>query len=360
MERIHMADILPLVGLSYPPQGRSSFYVQCPCCDESPNKRHLNINLYKEVFRCPRCGVAGGIFDLYSLFTGVPREKVKNALFSRMALSATNGRQMVQAPPQPVIEEYPITDTDTRHATYSALLSLLSLATDHRDNLRNRGLTDEEIDALGYRTTPAFGGTNIAKQLQTAGCYLQGVPGFYRTETGEWTFVHDRRGILVPVRDPEGRIQGLQIRLDNVEKRKFRWVSSAERKDGCRAECCTHLSGSVTSLLVLTEGPMKADVIHALSGLTVLAVPGVNALSGLKPVLEELRGRGLREIKTAFDMDFCINAHVQTGYQNLYRLLDELDLRYGTYLWDPAYKGLDDYIWEYCLGRQRKNKEIES
>ena len=50
--------------------------------------------------------------------------------------------------------------------------------------------------------------------------------------------------------------------------------------------------------------------------------------------------------KTAFDMDYTSNYHVQAGYAALYALLDKLDLTYSTYLWDPRYKGLDDYIWE--------------
>lgn len=165
--------------------------------------------------------------------------------------------------------------------------------------------------------------------------------------------IHEKRGILIPVRDRYGRIQGLQIRRDNVEKRKFRWVSSAEKKDGCKAEGWTHLSGPVRPMLVLTEGPMKADVINALTGLTVLAVPGVNTLTQLELTLTELRSEGLVEIKTAFDMDFATNHHVQNGYNNLLQLLGDMGFRYGTYLWDPAYKGLDDYIWEYLFRKKQ-------
>ena len=155
------------------------------------------------------------------------------------------------------------------------------------------------------------------------------------------------------MRDRYGRIQGLQIRRDNVEKRKFRWVSSTEKKDGCKAEGWTHLSGPVRPMLVLTEGPMKADVINALTGLTVLAVPGVNTLTQLELTLTELRSEGLAEIKTAFDMDFSTNHHVQNGYNNLLQLLGDMGFRYGTYLWDPAHKGLDDYIWEYLFRKKR-------
>ena len=98
---------------------------------------------------------------------------------------------------------------------------------------------------------------------------------------------------------------------------------------------------------------MKADVIHALTGLPVLAVPGVNTLTQLRLTLEELRAGGLTTIKTAFDMDFSSNQHVQNGFNCLMALLDEMGFQFGTYLWDPRYKGLDDYIWECCLHKQR-------
>lgn len=346
METFHITDVISVLGLPYPERGKTSYYVRCPCCDEEPRKKHLNINLKKDVFRCPRCGVSGGIFDLYSLYTNTPREKALKALTERLGRPEWAERPKIKIEPvshtQP---ECPITDVDTRHATYSALLSKLSLARDHKENLINRGLTEQDIARLGYKTTPIVGMTGIAKRLQSDGCYLAGIPGFYRTETDAWTFVHESRGILIPVRNRHGQIQGLQIRRDNVAKRKFRWVSSTDRKDGCKTEGWTHIAGSVTEKMILTEGPMKADIIHALTGLSVLAVPGVNSLTQLKSTLEDLKKEGLREIKTAFDMDFSTNFHVQNGFNRLLELLDDMDFRFGCYVWDPRYKGLDDYIW---------------
>ena len=55
--------------------------------------------------------------------------------------------------PVPVVAEVPPTDIASRSDTYTGLLSKLTLASDHRQNLRNRGLSDEEIDRLGYRTS---------------------------------------------------------------------------------------------------------------------------------------------------------------------------------------------------------------
>ena len=232
-----------------------------------------------------------------------------------------------------------------RHKTYMGFLSMLSLSDEHRENLRSRGLPDSAIARLGYKSLPMGSGTALAHRLEEWRLPLSGVPGFFRTHSGEWSFVHQQEGILVPVRDIGGQIQGLQVRLDNTTRRKFRWVSSGTFSCGCKAQGWVHLAGNPESRILLTEGPMKADVINALTGLTVLAVPGVNALTKLEEALSQLRQAGLQEVKTAFDMDYCTNWCVQKGYNNLLRLLARMGFRYGTYVWDPRYKGLDDFIW---------------
>ena len=229
MEFFHMEDIIPLIGIPEPPPGRSDYNIPCPCCDYKPRKKHLNINLKKDVFRCPRCGFNGGVFDLYAYYTGIPRESVREALIARLDVRGEMPRPKKKTEP-PATPECPLTDIDARHATYEALLGQLSLASDHQENLLqenllSRGLSLEMIQELGYKTTPVMGMTAIAKHLQEAGYYLSGVPGFYRKD-GKWSFVSEGRGILIPVRDMKGRIQGLQIRRDNVTRRKFRWVSS--------------------------------------------------------------------------------------------------------------------------------------
>lgn len=352
MEKFHIWDVTSVLNLPGAPSGRSSYYIPCPCCDSKPREKHLNINLRKEVFRCPKCGVSGGIFDLYSLYTGIPRDDVREAMAERLGLPGTPYRPE-QRPVVKEVKESPATDIETRHRTYTALLGKLSLASDHKENLSGRGLREDEIAGLGYKTTPVVGMAKIAKELVREGCELSGVPGFYQTESDAWKFTINQRGILIPVRDDKGRIQGMQIRRDDAEKRKFRWVSSSELKSGCRAEGWTHLAGPPAGTMLLTEGPMKADVIHALTGMTVLAVPGVNALTQLEITLGQLREQGLEKIMTAFDMDMATNPHVQKGYRQLLLLLDRMGFRFGTYLWDGSFKGLDDYVWEFCLKRKR-------
>ena len=340
-----MMDIISLLDLPGPPQHRLDYYIPCPRCDHGRDK-HLNIDLGKDVYRCPRCGIKGGVFDLYALYTGVPREQVFEDLKSKFAY-----REMPvirKPPPRPEKTEPPCADIAVRDATYRALLQKLSLASDHLQNLRNRGLSEETIAQNVYRTTPLVGTKSLARQLLAEGYTIAGVPGFYR-EDDQWSFVPEQRGIIIPVRDVQGRIQGLQVRRDDAQRRKFRWVSSANYPDGCRAEGWTHFVGPPREKIILIEGPLKADVVHHLTGQTVLAVPGVNALTQLEKALLELRQRGVQHIMTAFDMDFLKNFYVQNGYTELTRKLCALGFRYGTYLWNPDYNGLDDYVWEGCL-----------
>lgn len=341
MTTIKMEDILPMLGISYDTLRNGTINIPCPQCD-SGKGRHLNIDLVKNVFRCPKCGWSGGVFDLYAYYTGLPRKGIRSIILARLG---TEDCPIVKKPKIEIVPEMPQTDIDTRDQTYRALLNKLTLASDHRDNLRKRGLSDDLIDSLGYKTTPVIGMSLISKQLIKEGLYLAGVPGFYRQDDGSWTLRMEKRGIMIPVKDSGGRIQGIQIRRDNTEKRKFRWLSSSGQVDGCAAKTWVHVAGVPSEIMFLTEGPMKADIIHALSGYGVIAVPGVSSLGFLPDTLRKLKGMGLQKIMTCFDMDMICNPFVQDAQKQLGALLEQEKFTFGTYFWNPAYKGLDDYLW---------------
>ena len=356
MNIFHMTDIIPLLPLPYPPSGKNSYYVPCPHCDGNERKKdkHLNINLVKDVFCCPKCGWNGGVFDLYAFYTNAPRKGIRDVLVKVLKDGyAYKLPSPIPASPQSETVESPLANIEIRHTVYSAVLSMLSLASDHMSNLLSRGLTEQAICENEYRTTPAIGGKILAKRLLADGHSLAGVPGFFTDMTGQWSFISNRRGILVPVRDIKGRIQGMQIRRDNVDKRKYRWLSSVDIQNGCGAEGWVHLAGPVSKRILLIEGPMKADIVHCVTGQTVLAVPGVNSLKYLERMLAELIENGVRQVMTVFDMDFIKNYHVQTGYTELVNLLGQMNLEFGTYLWNPYQNGLDDYLNKWVLGRIR-------
>ena len=78
--------------------------------------------------------------------------EVRDALIARL-----NVQGEVKKPRQQIVvkevPDCPLTDVDSRHETYQTLLSKLSLASDHRQNLHDRGLSDEMIERLGYNDT---------------------------------------------------------------------------------------------------------------------------------------------------------------------------------------------------------------
>lgn len=366
MQNYHMTDILPLLSIPQPPYGKVSYNIACPICEYGrPDKDgHLNINLKKDVYRCPKCGqFHGGVFDLYAYYENIPRDDVLEAVQARLgggrymprgkASDTPRGKGAKALPPPPDVPQATLADIDVRDRVYRALLEKLSLASDHLDNLHGRGLSDEAIARLQYRTTPVVGFHAITSALMKEGYDLFGVPGFYRGEDGRWTMSIYWRGIIIPCRDHLGRIQRLHARLDHAKRNKFRPFSSTDKLDGCTAENWCHLAGPVRGSILLIEGYMKADIVHHLTGQTVLAIPGVTSLLHLEVTLKELIGLGVKHIMTCFDMDYLKNWHVSDAYSNLLELLGGLDITFGTYLWRPDFNGLDDYVWEFCLKKGR-------
>ena len=154
--RYQMTDILPLLPIPQPPHGRSSYNIPCPVCDRpGTREKHLNINLKRNVYRCPKCGqFQGGVFDLYAYYMGVSRDKVLedvtarlNGETSKFSGKVVSKRKLESPPMKPQASLAPL---DERDRVYRALLNRLTLAPDHRENLLRRGLTDEAIERLGY------------------------------------------------------------------------------------------------------------------------------------------------------------------------------------------------------------------
>lgn len=254
--------------------------------------------------------------------------------------------------PPPMKPQASLAPLEERDRVYRALLNRLTLAPDHRENLLSRGLTDEAIERLGYKSTPVVGFHALAQSLLDEGYTLFGVPGFYRDKDGRWTMAVWRRGILIPG-TYFGKIQGFQIRLDHKMKKggKFLTFSSRDELDGAMGENWCHMVGPVRERILLIEGYMKADIVNHFTGQTMLAIPGVTSLQHLESALRDLIPMGVRHIMTCFDMDYLKNWHVESAYQNLVELLAKQNVTFGTYLWVPDYNGLDDYIWEFCMNK---------
>lgn len=58
-----ISDVVNLLKLQVRHKNSVSLDVNCPFCGETKGK--MNVNLRKNVFRCNRCDVSGGMLDLY-------------------------------------------------------------------------------------------------------------------------------------------------------------------------------------------------------------------------------------------------------------------------------------------------------
>jgi hypothetical protein len=224
---------------------------------------------------------------------------------------------------------------------YHALLSELRLSETHRQNLQRRGLTEAEIDSLGYRTLPASGRRELVTKLQARGVGLAGVPGFY-LQAGQWQLAGPA-GIAIPVRDTRGRTLGIQIRCDRTEGGKYKWLSSRGYNAGCSPGAPAHVAGTVSTgaELWVTEGPLKADIAALKLGRVVLAVAGVGNWAGVVPIVRELRPE---RVIISFDMDKDQNAAVRLHLDTLTACLIKHGVRTFEADWSQEYKGLDDLL----------------
>ena len=234
-----------------------------------------------------------------------------------------------------------------RHAVYEEMLSFLTLSGRHRDNLLERGLSEERIERNGYRSMPETPAQRrLLAKLVGSSHELLGIPGFY-TRYGQWTLAGPN-GFLIPVRDKDGLIQGLKIRLDEADapNRKYRWLSSRGRsmQNGTRSYSWIHVTGDRTrKRAFLTEGPLKGDVASFLANDALfVCTGGVNAIKGLRETILTL---GVREVVETMDMDQMTNPQVRSAILTMRREVQRIpSIKYSKYSWNPAYKGVDDYF----------------
>lgn len=198
---------------------------------------------------------------------------------------------------------------DHIHTVYNHLISTLTLSDSHASHLHARGLTDEQITRLEYKTLPVKR-SHIAEECASK-FDLNGVPGFWQNAAGRWQLAGSA-GILIPVRDKEKHIIGLKIRADEVKGGgKYLQLSSNPGKDrdgaqkypkGTAAKIHVHYPavGECGDVIRITEGEIKADIATLISGVYTLSIPGIAMWQW---VLVEVDMIKPKQILLAFDSD---------------------------------------------------------
>lgn len=398
---ISIEQVVDLLGLERSTVGvsGSSFNVKCPF--HADKGYHMNINTQKNSYHCVICDDSAntGVLDLFSrVRLGVRATKGENTkkIYSMLMkeLGQASGFDKVKyAENQRSAAEYQeIRPADDEHLNevYTALLKIpyLKLTSEHKTNLLNRGLTEEDIEINGYASVseyPDFDelcesqcdmpwyreldviikddpilkrysvpevifGMSIARELIQQGLDLANVPGFYKIN-GKWSFRSVEKGILIPTRNAKGQIVGLQTRLDEKKGSDLRYMTvSAKGLTGGVSTGISrvHFTAPLSSInestrVILTEGPLKADVSVSLfekigkTNILIIALQGVNSTRDLPQIAHELSSMGIKKIHEAFDMDKIINTSVGKAQRKIRKIFHEAGISVKSMYWDREY-----------------------
>lgn len=384
-------DVVELTHLRIRRPSSNSVYVDCPFCGDRRGK--MNVNYVKNVWRCNYCDEHGGMLSLYAKMYHTTNSdafrEICDALQTGDAAWGYRGEGLQQpgsgnngfpgtgtALCRNVIEEIPQSpraSIQEIHQTLSLMLKMLSLTPTHRAHLGSpkRGLTDEQIDRIGFKSTPPpFLCRSITDRLIKQGCTVQGVPGFYLDDSGRWTvkFYSRTSGILIPAVGMDGLIHGAQILLDtplrdkddppDKDGTKYIWFSSSSRNMGVTSGSPVHFVGNpFARTIYVTEGLLKADIAHCLMNRSFIATAGAGNVSQMEPLFAMLAANGTELIVEADDMDKFSNKMTAAGTSKIYLMAKKHGIDCKRLTWNPNYKGIDD--WQLALRHKGKSPGTE-
>ena len=145
----------------------------CPFChDHGPGKYHLSLNTATDQYRCHLCGTRGNSVTLYAQLMGATNREAYQALKQEGKVYPMPRQE---ASPKDA-ERQPL-PLEHRHEAYAAMLDHLTLLDQHRENLLERGLSEERIARNQYRSMPETdaGRRLLAALLRSCGHELDGL-----------------------------------------------------------------------------------------------------------------------------------------------------------------------------------------
>lgn len=306
---------IPHVGRNNNP---NELKIECPYCHDSRGKATVKATKNgKEanVFNCWACGKTGNMTTLYFDIKGgfsdykEAYRDMKKELGDGTKYQPTFSKNI----PKVKICKKRASDEDLDR-TYRTMLSFIRLKKRDKDDLLRRSLTEEEIVNGMFRSTPTDT-TGICRKLLKAGCVLEGVPGFYKNRSNEWTLnVYRDEGYFCPVFQ-NNMLVGMQIRLARpMDGCKYIWLSSSDREYGTPAGTPASFYGSPDAqTVIVTEGILKSYVTHCLwPEAAIIGVPGVSVIGDVDKLLKRNHHKVMVE---AYDMDKRQNIVCRQDYK---------------------------------------------
>ena len=327
----------------------------------------FTVNKRKNTYKCWACNKGGDIINFYmekygmTFIDALVHIAIKFGIATRAEIEEIMNAKIdetsnipVRKPRDVIVDNRPkIASAEVLHAVYSRFAKGVTyngkpiLTEKHREKLHeDYGLSDEDIERHGFFTWPT---SHIAKKffadLMSCGISdteLACVPGlFYNQDTEAWDFYRPKNtgSIGMPIRNIDGKIVGLQIRLDRKKEGcpRYQWFSSAFA-DGKNTPFIKGSSpGSPVDVVYpkqvkngavfVTEGKFKAVKLANQFNSIVLSVQGVSNWRQIPAVMDELNRRypSLRHVYIAYDADMAYKETVLSPAMKLGLTMTGLD-----------------------------------
>jgi len=208
------------------------------------------------------------------------------------------------------------------------ILAQLSLNLEHKADLRRRGLTDEQIAALMFRSVEQWQKLESEVSYKLAGVSIHGKS------------LITQAGYICPIFNPQGLITSWQLRADNAsDGGKYKWASSAtsKRPNGASSHLpngelpityCRPLNELQTQQIGLTEGILKPQITAIKRNQIVLGASAGNFAASpdtFKSYLEHASTElgNTKDIILYPDAGAIANPNVMNQYRRTYNLVTE-------------------------------------
>lgn len=258
-------------------------------------------------------------------------------------------KKRLNCPPAPIFTQNStssLAPIERRNAAYLRWLGSLRLSGRHADDLLSRGLSDAEAARLLFATVPDRGRASTLCSVLAGELDLTGVPGFWRDQNGQWQAMVRERGFFIPVRDAHGQIAAMQIRTERGDSR-YLWFSSPGKASGASSGTPVHFARPwrvvSTGEAIITEGPLKADIVAEFLDAGVVAVAGVSSFNDDFGYWLRSQIPNLHTVWLALDSDWHIKKAVERAMLRLLASVERANLIGGLFDWSGA-KGLDDLL----------------
>ncbi len=230
-----------------------------------------------------------------------------------------------------------------RDRYYQKLLGQLALTQTDRLDLERRGFDCRGIEADGYKSVESW--------QEVLGIFPSNLPGLL--SNGK---LNSQPGCIFPIRDIDGLTVALSIRLRDASNGRYRWLTSATKKNPDGAS--PHLNGELP-LAVFEPSEYRGDAIWLPEGVGIkpslvryrLGVPVVGASSGLfsgspntcKVTLQRLSTKyRTQNLIIPVDAGDVQNSHVCQRWAGEFEFLRSLGYRIEIAWWNQCSKDDDD------------------